>query len=158
MPETGDAVARIFGKAQQRQHVLDMGGIEEFQAAEFHEGDVAPGEFDLQRPGMRWRCGTARPAASTACRLAVLQHALDDIARLVGLVAQRDEQGFCAGSPVGPEVLGETFAGEIDDAVGRGKDRLGRAVVAIERDDVGAAARMFAGSRGCCGRSRPGNE
>jgi hypothetical protein len=29
-PEAGHAVARIFDKPQQRQHVLDMGGIEEF--------------------------------------------------------------------------------------------------------------------------------
>jgi len=31
-PETGHAVARILGKPQQCQHVLDMGGIEEFEA------------------------------------------------------------------------------------------------------------------------------
>jgi hypothetical protein len=29
-PEAGDAVARVLDQAQQRQHVLDMGGIEKF--------------------------------------------------------------------------------------------------------------------------------
>jgi hypothetical protein len=52
-PETRDAVARVFDQAQQRQHVLDMGGVEEFQAAEFHERDVAAGQFDFQRTAMR---------------------------------------------------------------------------------------------------------
>ena len=48
-PEAGDAVARILDETQQRQHVLDVGGIEEFQAAEFDERDVAAGQFDFQR-------------------------------------------------------------------------------------------------------------
>jgi hypothetical protein len=37
-PETRDAIARVLSKAQQRQYVLDMGGIQEFEAPEFHEG------------------------------------------------------------------------------------------------------------------------
>ena len=48
-PKAGHAVARVLDKTQQRQHVLDVGGIEEFQAAEFHEGDIAAGQFDFQR-------------------------------------------------------------------------------------------------------------
>ena len=47
--EAGDAIARVFGKAQQRQHVLDVRGFEEFQPAEFDERDVAAGQFDLER-------------------------------------------------------------------------------------------------------------
>ena len=43
---------------------------------------------------------------------------------------------FCRGGSFGPEVLGEAFLGEADDAVGGGEDRLRRAIVAIERDDV----------------------
>ncbi len=46
--EAGDPVARILGEAQHRQHVLDVGGVEEFQAAIFDEGDVAAGELDLE--------------------------------------------------------------------------------------------------------------
>ena len=48
-PEAGDAVARVLDEAQQRQHVLDVGGVEEFQAAELDEGNVAAGQFDLER-------------------------------------------------------------------------------------------------------------
>ena len=50
--EAGDAVARVLHEAQQREHVLDVRGVEEFQAAEFHEGDVAAGELDLERPAV----------------------------------------------------------------------------------------------------------
>jgi hypothetical protein len=62
----GDTVARVLDETQQRQQVLHMRGVEEFQAAELHEWDVAPGQFDLQRTAMR--CGTARPAASKVRR------------------------------------------------------------------------------------------
>ena len=87
-PETGDAVARIFDKAQQRQHVLDMGGIEEFQAAEFDEGDVAPGQFDLQRPAVAGGAEQHGLLLQTACRISRFSRMLlDDAAGLVGLVA-----------------------------------------------------------------------
>ena len=46
----GDAVARVLGEAQQRQHVLDVRGVEEFQPAELDEGNVAPRQLDLERP------------------------------------------------------------------------------------------------------------
>ena len=62
---------------------------------------------------------------------------LDDAAGLVGFVAHRDQPRLCARSSVGPEVLGETLLCQVDHAIGGGKDRLRRAVVAVERDDVG---------------------
>ena len=39
--------------------------------------------------------------------------------------------------PFGPEVLGKTLLGKADDTVSGSKDRLRRAIIAIERDDVG---------------------
>ena len=60
--EAGDAVARIFDEAQQRQHVLDVRGVEKLQPAELHERDVAAGEFDLERTAVAARSGTAPPA------------------------------------------------------------------------------------------------
>ena len=52
-PEAGDAITRIFDEAQQRQHVLDMGGVEKFEAAEFDERDIPARQFDLERAAMR---------------------------------------------------------------------------------------------------------
>ena len=57
-----DAVARIFGKAQHREHVLDVRGFEELQPAEFHERDVAAGQLEFERVGSDATCGTAPPA------------------------------------------------------------------------------------------------
>ena len=37
----GQFVLRVVKDPQQREHVLDMSGLEELQAAEFHERDVA---------------------------------------------------------------------------------------------------------------------
>src|SRR4029077_9726505 len=50
--ETGDAIARIFHEPQQREHVLDVRGVQKLQTAVLHERDVATGEFDLQRSAM----------------------------------------------------------------------------------------------------------
>ena len=62
-PEPGNAIARVLGKPQQREHILDVGGIEEFQAAELHERDVAAGQLDLKRPAVMRGRETEPPAA-----------------------------------------------------------------------------------------------
>ena len=71
-------------------------------------------------------------------RLAVLEHLLDDVARLVGLVGDGDEERPAAAVALRPEVLGVALGREPDDRVRGGEDRLGRAVVAGERDDARA--------------------
>src|SRR5688572_32319512 len=45
-------------------------------------------------------------------------------------------------SAIGPQVLGEALAGELDDAIGGGQDGLGRAVIAVQRDDVGGRTEL----------------
>jgi hypothetical protein len=47
--KAGDTVARVLDETQQRQHVFHMRAIEKLKAAELHERNVAPGEFDLER-------------------------------------------------------------------------------------------------------------
>ena len=47
--EAGDAIARVLDEPQQRQHVLDVRGIEELQSAELHERDVPARQFDFER-------------------------------------------------------------------------------------------------------------
>ena len=136
-PEARDAVARIFDETQQRQHVLDVRGIEKFQPAELYERDVAAGQFDFERTAVA-RCPEQhRLLLQERAGLAVLQDALDDAAGLVGLVAYGNELRLRGGRPLGPEVLGEAFPGKTDDAVGGGEDGLRRAIIAIQRDDAG---------------------
>ena len=109
-PETGYAVARVFRKAQQGQHILDMGGIEKFEPAELHERNVASREFDLERPAMRRGPKQHRLLLQQRAFLAVRQDAIDNVARLIGFVADGDELRFCGRGAVGPEILGEALA------------------------------------------------
>ncbi|MHC2462540.1 hypothetical protein ACVIHD_001552 [Bradyrhizobium embrapense] len=74
--------------------------------------------------------------------LTVGQHLLDDVTGLVGFIADRDEQRLAGRGPIGPQVLGEAFLGERDHAIGGRQDRLRRAVVAVERDDLGGRAEL----------------
>ena len=53
--EPGQAPGRILGKAQKRQHVLDMRGLQKLQAAELDERDVAPHELEFERGAMAGR-------------------------------------------------------------------------------------------------------
>ena len=89
--EPGDAVARIFDEPQQRQHVLDVGGVEKLQSAEFHERDVPARQFDFERTAVAGCPEQHGLLFEERAGLAVLQDAFDDEARLVGLVADRDE-------------------------------------------------------------------
>src|SRR4051812_22619371 len=47
--KAGNTIAWILNKPQQRQHVLDVSGIEKLQASKFDERDVAAGQLDFQR-------------------------------------------------------------------------------------------------------------
>ena len=85
--EAGDAVARVFGEAQHRQHVLDMGGVEELQAAELDERDVAARQLDLQRPAVMRGAEQHGLRLERGAGLALLQHRLADVVRLLGFVA-----------------------------------------------------------------------
>jgi len=53
--ESGHAVARIFDEPQQRQHVLDVGGIEKLQSAKLHERDVPARQLDFKRTAVAGR-------------------------------------------------------------------------------------------------------
>ena len=89
--ESGDAVARIFDETQQRQHVLDVGGVEKLQSAELHERDIPPRQFDFERTAVAGCPEQHGLLLEERTALAVLQDAFDDVARLVGLVADGDE-------------------------------------------------------------------
>jgi hypothetical protein len=69
--------------------------------------------------------------------LAVRQHLRGDVARLLALIAHADQLRPLGRGAIGPEVLGEALVGELDHCIRRRQDRLRRAVVALERRDVG---------------------
>ncbi len=132
--ETGDAVARILAKRKDRQHVLDMRRFEKFQAAEFDERNVAPGQFDFQRPRMMGGAKQHRLLLERTSAFAIVQDRLHRIARLLGLVLHIDQMRPLGGGAVGFQILGEALGGKFDDGVGGGQDRPRRTVIVLERD------------------------
>src|SRR3954452_23439012 len=105
-----------------------MRAVEEFEAAELYERNVATGELDLKRPAVMGGAEQHRLLLQGRTDLAISQHLLDDVARLVGFVADGDELRALRRDAFGPEVLGEALARQIDHAVGGGQDRVCRAV------------------------------
>ena len=69
-------------------------------------------------------------------RLAVLQHARDHVARLIRLVAHRDQQRTRGRFASRPEIFGEALGRQRDHGIRRRQDRLRRTVVLLERDDA----------------------
>ena len=96
--ELGDAkarhpVARVLGEAHQRERVLHMRGVEELEAAELDEGDVAAGELELERGAVVRGAEQHRLRFQRGARLAVGEHAGRDEARLIGLLGDGDQRG-----------------------------------------------------------------
>eukprot|EP01136_Pigoraptor_vietnamica_P042676 Opistho-1_new@17125 len=135
--EAGHPVARIVDEAQQRQHVLDVGAVEELQPAIFDERDVAPGQLDLEFGRMRGGAEQHRLLLQCGAALAAGEDALDHVAGLARLILHRHQPRLLGGGALGPEVLGEALLALRDHRVGRLKDRLGGAVVAVERHHPG---------------------
>src|SRR5580704_16268871 len=140
--EARHPVARILRKPQHRQHVLDVRAVEKLQTAELDEGNVAAGELHFERAAVVRSPEQHGLLLQQSADLPVLQHALDDVARLVRLVANADELRTFGRLTFRPQILGEAFSGEINHAVGGGKDGLRRTIIAIERDDVRRRAEM----------------
>ena len=74
-------------RSNAQAYILDMRGVEELQPAKFHERNVPPRQLDLQRAAVMRRSKQHRLLLQSCASLAVFQHALDNAAGLVGLVA-----------------------------------------------------------------------
>ncbi len=120
-----------------------MGAVEEFQAAKFDEGDVAPRQFDFQRTAMVRGAKQHRLLLELLAGFAGLQNLFDNVIGLVGLVTHCDETRPLGGLPFGPEVLGEALGRQRDHGIGRRKDRLGRTVIALQCDNFRRRRKLF---------------
>ena len=101
--EAGDAVARIFREPEDRKHILDVGGVEEFQAAEFHERDVAARQLDLQRTAVMRRAEEHRLLFQRGADFAFRENCLAGIVGLRGFVADTDELRALGGLALRPQ-------------------------------------------------------
>src|ERR1700694_5441837 len=84
--EPGDRIARVLCPAQDREHILDMGGFKKFEPAIFKKRDTATTKLDLQQgAGMTDAEQHGLPFERDA-RLPVFEDIVGDIARLRRLV------------------------------------------------------------------------
>ena len=113
-----------------------MCGLEKLEAAEFHERDIAPRQFDFERRAMMRGAEQHGLLLERDSGLAMLQDPVGHVARLVGLVAHRYELRPLGGEAVRPQFLLVTLSGQINDRIRGREDRLRGAVVAVKRDDV----------------------
>ncbi len=94
-----------------------MRRVEKFQPAEFDERHVAPRQLQFERRAVMRGAEQHRLRFQRRARLAVFQHAGRDVARLIRLLAGRDQLRDRAGAAIGPEVLGPALGTEADHRV-----------------------------------------
>src|SRR5262245_46279391 len=74
--------------------------------------------------------------------LPVLEYPFDDVTGLIRLIAHADEPRPLTSRAVRPETLGEALASEIYHSVSRCQDWLRRAIVLVERNNLGRRAEL----------------
>ena len=153
----GDHVAGVLGQPEEGQQVLDVGRLDELQAAVLVEGDFPPGQLGLQQHAVVRGAEQHRLPPQRDARLAVLQDLPDDVFGLLVLVlAGRPSTGRCPSRPLATR--GSSRSAPWPGAMTRlVASRIGprAAVVLLQRDD-GRVRGSAWGSRGCCGPWRRG--
>jgi len=90
------AVFRIVCPAQNSQHVFHVSGFEELETAVLHVGNVPPGELELQHIAMVRAPEQDRLPLQRHALLTVVEHARNDVLRLLLIVGDRDVFGAVA--------------------------------------------------------------
>ena len=119
-----------------------MRGLEELQPTPLLERDLPVGQLDLEVGRHVARTEEHCHLAQRHPTLVELQHAVDDEARLLGLVLRGDEPGFLTAVARRPEILREPLLGARDQRVGEREDRCRGAIVLGERDERRAGKRL----------------
>src|SRR5882762_7842244 len=99
------------------------------------ERNIPPRQLDFEWSTVMRGAEEDRLLFKRRSALAVLEHAIRDVASLIGFVAHAGELRSRSRVSIGPEVLGEALSPQTDHAVCRREDRFGRAIVALKRDD-----------------------
>src|SRR6476469_1576100 len=133
---------RFSAQCRKARNILDMRGFEEFETAEFDERDIAARELEFERSAMVRCAKEYRLCLECDAGLALLQDFSGDIAGLIDFVAHVHQSRALGGSAVRPQVLREAFLCLLDHSIRGRKDRLCRAIVAVQCDDCGARGEM----------------
>ena len=127
---------RVLQERQVRERVLDLGAVVEAHAADDLVAQLALAQHVLDRP--RLRVGAVEDG-DLAERHPLVGQPLDlphDEPRLGTLVVELADLDRIALAEVGPQVFAEPAAVVADDGVGGIENRLRRAVVLLEPDDL----------------------
>ena len=125
--EARHPVAGILRPAEQADHVLDMGGLDEFQPAEFDEGDVAPRQLKLQRAAVVGSPEQHGLLLEGGAGLARHQHPAGHISRLGPIVMNGHQpRPLLRGRSLKRFLVKRSRAAR--SRIARRQDRLGRAV------------------------------
>src|SRR5438093_4191934 len=114
--------------------VLHVGGLDEFEPAPFDERQIGAGELELEIEGVEARPEEHRNLVERDPLFAKLEDPLANETRLETLVLRLDEYRRHTVGEARPQNLGVTLSGALDDRVGEIENRLGRAVILLERD------------------------
>src|SRR5580692_11059617 len=96
-----------------------MRGVEKLQPAVFDKRNIPPCQLNFQRSAVMRGAEEDRLLFKRRSALAVLQHALRNVASLVGFVTHADELWSRGGVSIGPEVLGEALSPQTDHSICR---------------------------------------
>ena len=119
-----------------------MSGFEKFEAAIFDEGNIAPAELDLEEVAVMRGAEQHRLPAQRDAGLAVVEHAVGDIFGLSRLILDIGQEWALRRRPCRIKGFRDLLAGPGDHRVRGIEDRLGRAIIALERDDRGGWGEM----------------
>src|SRR5215472_4066095 len=132
----GGVVAAVADQAQVRERVLDLGALEEAQAAVDLVGNARRDECFLEHARLGVRAVEDRNVPAERAVRNVLADAVGDELRLVTLIEGAIEVDRLAPRTARPEILAEAVRVVGDERVGRIEDRSGRAVVLLELEEL----------------------
>ena len=133
----GELVVRIVGPAQHRQQILDVRGLEELEAAVFHERNLALRELDFEHVAVRAGAEQHRLALERNAGLARGEHARADELRLRRQIVDRHQLGARALAAHRQQVLAVLARRIRHERIGRIENALAGAEVLRQRDDLG---------------------
>ena len=136
-------VRRIVDEREVGQHILDLGAVKEFHAADDLIRDAVALERVFQRVRLRVHAVEHRVVAPALAAVEVRHHAGDDKVRLVLLVEHGLDGHLFAAARVGPERLALAPDVVLNDGVRRVKNILRGTVVLLETDRARTLVFLF---------------
>ena len=141
-PESRQPATRVLRPAQHRQKVFDVRRRQELQPAKLDKRDVAARQLQLQRRTVVASAEQHRLLLEPQAAFALRQHMIGYPSRLGQLIDHGHQQRALGAGAVAPQGLGMALGRQCNHRIAGVQDRLGRAVVAVQRDDPGGGTKL----------------